>query len=564
MRVIIEKFKSVEQADMELDSINVLVGGNNAGKSSIIHAIQFAVSCSQTLNANAHGKFKKGDKHVSTLSPEELFYSPIKNVYSLGYNNKQLTQDVTKAIRIKFSDDQNNAEIVIKKGKNANLSVTIDKNQLAQQIWSIDNPFSMYVPGLAGIPFEEEYKAYGAVRRAAARGDSNNIFRNILYQLSQKQDQWNKFIGTLQTVFPKINILISCDLDNTAIVNALVSFDDGQTYLPIDSMGTGILQAVQICAYIFLFEPKILLLDEPDSHLHPNNQIALANILIDLTQSISTKILLATHSRTLIDALKTSAKFFRVTHGSVSEDFDEYSALLDLGAIDDIDRLKSGQYQWIVLSEDTKIESQKALKMVLEASGLGQNAYKLYPYAGTGHLDAAKLTAEFICDLNPIIKVLIHIDRDGRNESDVQEDTDKFSNSNGRVQAFITQFNDIESYFCQTEHVKAVLTQNGIDYLETDIIDIMNNAVASLREDSLEKMITNRCKRIRAHNDQGHIAIQATRDYDHNPNAYVYGKKLRGIISSDLHKKYGVKNLFITTQYLIDISLHEIFNEVIN
>lgn len=561
MKVTIEKFKSVDKADMNFNSINVLVGGNNAGKSSIIHAIQFAVSCAQTLNANAHGKFKKGDKHVSTLSPEELFYSPIKNVYSLGFDNKQLTQDAAKAIRVKISDDQYDAEIEIKKGKNANLSVTIDTNQFAKQIWSNEKPFSMYVPGLAGIPFEEEYKAFGAVRRAAARGDSNNIFRNVLYQLNEKQGQWNKFIKTLQGVFPNIDISISCDLDNTAIVNATVSIDNRQTYLPIDSMGTGILQAVQICAYIYLFEPKILLLDEPDSHLHPNNQIALANILIDLTQDVSTQIVLATHSRTLIGALKASAKFFRVSEGSINEDFDEYSALLDLGAIDDIDRLKSGQYKWIVLSEDTKSESQKALKMVLEASGLDLNAYKLYPYAGTGHIDAAKLAAEFICDLNSTIKVLIHIDRDGRNQSDVQEDIDKYSNSNGRIQAFITECNDVESYFCRAEHIKAVLDMLQIDSTVNDLIHIIDNAIAGLKEESLSKMITNRNKRLRTHNNQGEVATTAMRDYEANPKEYVFGKKLRGVISSALHQKYGVNDLYVKSQYLSDSSLNEIFNE---
>lgn len=147
MKILIERFKSIASAELELDAINVLVGGNNAGKSSIIHAIQFAVSCSQALNINSKGKFrkkfKKGTAHNSTLSPDELFYSPIKNVYSLGYNNQSLTQQVNQAIEVHFITDENSAKISIKKGKNANLSVTIDTNDLAGEIWSIDNPFSM-------------------------------------------------------------------------------------------------------------------------------------------------------------------------------------------------------------------------------------------------------------------------------------------------------------------------------------------------------------------------------------------------------------------------------------
>lgn len=36
--------------------------------------------------------------------------------------------------------------------------------------------------------------------------------------------------------------------------------------------GTGFLQVAQIFAYLLHFKPKLLLIDEPDSHLHPGTQ----------------------------------------------------------------------------------------------------------------------------------------------------------------------------------------------------------------------------------------------------------------------------------------------------
>ena len=135
-------------------------------------------------------------------------------------------------------------------------------------------------------------------------------------------------------------------------------------------MGTGILQAIKISAYIHLFQPKLLLLDEPDAHLHPNNEIALANLLIELTEHMDTKIIMATHSRTLMTALKDKGKFYRVIGGTIrsDEEFDRYSALLELGALDDMDAL--GSFQWVILSEDTKQESIDALELVgIQAQG---------------------------------------------------------------------------------------------------------------------------------------------------------------------------------------------------
>lgn len=40
--------------------------------------------------------------------------------------------------------------------------------------------FSVYVPGLAGVPHREELRGYAAVFRKAASGEANFVFRNII------------------------------------------------------------------------------------------------------------------------------------------------------------------------------------------------------------------------------------------------------------------------------------------------------------------------------------------------------------------------------------------------
>lgn len=49
-------------------------------------------------------------------------------------------------------------------------------------------------------------------------------------------------------------------------------------------IGTGTLQAIQILSYITFYEPKILLLDEPDAHIHPNKQKELIQLLIEISK----------------------------------------------------------------------------------------------------------------------------------------------------------------------------------------------------------------------------------------------------------------------------------------
>ncbi|MBA3900595.1 MAG: AAA family ATPase [Bacteroidetes bacterium] len=137
------------------------------------------------------------------------------------------------------------------------------------------------MPGLAGIPSFEELKSPGLVRRAAARGDANNVFRNIIWLLHTNKNSWDSFIADVKDIFPEIEILASFNQERDEHLNIFIKYADKT--LPIDAAGTGFLQILQILSYINIYKPKILLLDEPDAHLHPNNQRKLAKKLYDLS-----------------------------------------------------------------------------------------------------------------------------------------------------------------------------------------------------------------------------------------------------------------------------------------
>jgi hypothetical protein len=75
----------------------------------------------------------------------------------------------------------------------------------------LDRPFSFIAPGLAGIPSYEEFRSEGIVRRAAARGDANSVFRNVLWILRRDREGWDAFHNRLWDVFPDIEFDVSFD-----------------------------------------------------------------------------------------------------------------------------------------------------------------------------------------------------------------------------------------------------------------------------------------------------------------------------------------------------------------
>ena len=85
-KISIERFKNLEAVTLELDKLNVLIGSNNSGKSSILQAIQFSVSAAQT--SAIYGKSWTGGTFSTSVLQEQLIYAPLRDSYSLAYRSK--------------------------------------------------------------------------------------------------------------------------------------------------------------------------------------------------------------------------------------------------------------------------------------------------------------------------------------------------------------------------------------------------------------------------------------------------------------------------------------------
>jgi energy-coupling factor transporter ATP-binding protein EcfA2/transcriptional regulator with XRE-family HTH domain len=335
MDFTIERFKNIELVQFSTDSINLLVGGNNAGKSSVLQALQFGVSAAQT--ASTQGGSWNGERLSTSIGQSDLVYAPIKDVLSLASNGR-LRERENEAIQITYRDGNDQCRVTVRKGRNKNILIEVVGRALGQRLQSVTEPYSALVTGLAGIPAEERFEANIVVRKAAAKGDSNSVFRNILFQLSQSSARWSNFQRQIETLFPGYSIQVSYDPDRDEVINCNVIRH--ATQYPIDTCGTGVLQAIQIFAYVNLFEPRLLLLDEPDSHLHPNNQKLLAGALNEVAGG-GIKIVLCSHSKHIISALADSARFIWLREGRQVEDTDKYEvqALVEIGALNAGERL---------------------------------------------------------------------------------------------------------------------------------------------------------------------------------------------------------------------------------
>jgi hypothetical protein len=189
--VAIRRFKRIEQIEIPLDDVTLLIGANNSGKSSILQAIHFAVSIAQTARLVGEGVAWRQDTFELSFNPSQLLYSPVADVLSLATGGTLLEPRASQ-IEIELKAEGGASTIVgLRRGRNRNIAVSIAGRSIGEQLMDLPQPFTVYAPGLAGLPKEERFMSPGVVRRIVARGDANLTLRNVLRMLNDDPPAWS-------------------------------------------------------------------------------------------------------------------------------------------------------------------------------------------------------------------------------------------------------------------------------------------------------------------------------------------------------------------------------------
>lgn len=447
-------FKRVKAVEFDLEDVSLLIGGNNSGKSSVLQAIHFAVSCFRA--ARAFGKTTT--QPATTLAVNQFSYRPSNDLMRLRHSSA-MTQSAGPSIRFRYihnDGSEKEAWLRLYRGKNANIqlgysSATPLFSSASDQI----NPFSIFVPGLAGLSLQEERRPNSVVTYGIAQGDSNLYLRNVLNRLCLDDQKLQRFHDMIAPMFPGIEVMSSFDEDIDQFIDVRVRISGHS--VPLELAGTGALQAIQLAAYVTLYEPKLLLLDEPDAHLHPGNQKQLVDLVFEISSSTSTQVLMASHSRHVLDRVLHNplGQTVWLKNGSKQDNSGaDLPLLLDIGALDQFEELSRARTKKLVFCEDTKIEK---IDVLLRSSGINPDDIHLVSYDGVDNLTATAIVVEFFLSLGPGRKALVYRDGDcmtpeekawlkGKAAKELPES----------ATLYISRYTDIEHGLCDPEHISTV------------------------------------------------------------------------------------------------------------
>lgn len=464
----IENFKKIVTAHIEPLSITVLVGGNDSGKSSFIQAMHFGIT-----TANSYHKAGK-----KTFPQERLLYCPTYPFFKLSNKSEYQNQSNFYFCRLTFSaSNQKEIKQIIKiyRAKNDNVGFEYEKSnaEISREISSDKRLYSVFAPGVSGIPITERLYHKSEIKRGVASGEANLYLRSVLYKIQQEQ-KLPGLVKLVKLVFP--DFYISCEFNeeyDTSINVIISTAKGGIPTIPLELAATGVLQILQIFAYVTLFSPRILLLDEPDAHIHPDRQITLALALKKLTQNTDTKIILTTHSKHLIASLSDVARFYGFREGRAHLLDEEKSWLpiaQELGLTSNLEQIGSGKVSHLVITEDSE---KKYIKHLLKSNGFKLEKCLFSSYSSSSQLPSAIHLAHWVKERFPNTKIIIHRDKDVFSDEEIE--LLKQKNDHHSFKWFVTDGTDIESYFCD-EKVVAEIGKITLQQAQDIINEIRNDS----------------------------------------------------------------------------------------
>lgn len=333
----IENFKSIQNTEIFLDEkLNVLTGANNCGKTTIIEAMALWVECFEKLLSRAKksvkGRYNAGDYILGPSTNRYFEFGDLASIRAPHFEDVFINRNVKKTIRLTATLFSAESKIELK------IPISIRSSTKSRYAIKLENESSfkyrtfnallvnwpipvseVYASPIACIDLMETFVTRPQLQERLKKRESEKVFRNRLYELYHTSS-FQKFENDVSYILydtgtsPKIHFYCASDInrDKTVSFNFKLDSDPVDVEKDIALLGSGSLQVIEILLdlYNFVEEKKdliLVLLDEPDSHIHRDMQRRLLEVL--KRSASNSQIVMTTHNEALIRSTRLENLF---------------------------------------------------------------------------------------------------------------------------------------------------------------------------------------------------------------------------------------------------------------
>lgn len=296
-KVVIRRFKRFDEVEFVLPDNIVLAGPNNTGKTTVLQAIaawSLAFNRWKELNDfQRHG----GAYTKAPIARQGFSAVPLRSFDLLWrereYRGRTIEIEVqTIAWKVTMELIADTSEQIYVRPKNDAQPAIVRAASLS----------TVFVPAMTGMSTEEPlYARRETVDALLGQAKPGDVLRNLLVEANGSESAWTALQDSIRRLFGYE--LLPPDGTGRHIVAEYSQKQDGPRF-DIASAGSGFQQVLMLLTFLNTRPGAVLLLDEPDAHLHIILQDAIYSELRTVAAEKRSQLIIATHSEVIINAVE--------------------------------------------------------------------------------------------------------------------------------------------------------------------------------------------------------------------------------------------------------------------
>jgi len=298
-KVKLRRFKRFEEEEFNITNHIVLAGPNNTGKTTLLQAIAAwslaFLEWKKAANFQRRGMYSQYAKAPIT---RQTFSAVPLLKFDFLWNNR----DYTESIEIQIITDTWDITMELIPDSTEQIYVRPLTNLEPADLKSASFE-TVYVPPMTGLSTTEPVYQKPKLNQLLGQGKPGDIIRNLLVEAYGSATAWAELKLSIKDLF---GFELLPPNSEGADILAEYRMRDGGASFDIASAGSGFQQILMLLTFLHTKPASILLLDEPDAHLH----IILQEVIYDKLRSVAVRqksqLIMATHSEIIINAVPIS------------------------------------------------------------------------------------------------------------------------------------------------------------------------------------------------------------------------------------------------------------------
>lgn len=335
-KVTIQNFKKLEKVEFSLSQSVVLIGPNNAGKSTIFQAL-----CLWEIGVtNFIPAYKKNDLNrlgAVTINRKDLLNSPIADARFL-WRNKRVTNNrngggvehVRLTVELSGENDGTawacKAEFTFSNAESISCKVVGGLKEYIQLVEKGKGVHFGFLQPMSGLTTEEDLLTPGAVDRRLGEGRTAEVLRNICYSILHPESR-EQAANSSDTNWKRLNEAIRKMFGATLLEPEYIratgllqlEYEENKIRYDISSAGRGFQQTLLLLAYMYAHPGTALLLDEPDAHLEVIRQREAFQLINTVANETQSQLIIASHSEVVLDEAADASNIIAVIDSQTIE-----------------------------------------------------------------------------------------------------------------------------------------------------------------------------------------------------------------------------------------------------